>query len=140
MINRLSFFSLLILAACSEEVAAPEPPPNLEGSNWQLVRITVAGGFEFLPDDPGKYVLNFRSDNRLTGTSDCNRLTGVWHQGASNLSFDPFSAGRSLCPPGSLHNTLALNLRDVSAYKVEGTDLVLTTTVEGVSLEFESRD
>ena len=33
----------------------------LEGTNWQLVQLEVAGGFVFTPEEPGKYVLNFRS-------------------------------------------------------------------------------
>lgn len=46
----------------------------LEGSNWQLVKLTVLGGFVFVPEDPSEYVLSFRSENRLTGTSDCNTI------------------------------------------------------------------
>lgn len=113
---------------------------TLEGSNWQLVKITVVGGFEFIPQDRGKYVLNFRSENRLTGTSDCNQITGTWHQEGGALRFEPFSTSRSLCEPGSLHNTLALNLRSVQAMTTREGDLILTTDTAGVELEFESRD
>lgn len=113
---------------------------SLEGSNWQLVKITVVGGFEFIPKDRDKYVLNFRSENRLTGTSDCNQITGIWHQEGGALRFDPFSTSRSLCEPGSLHNTLALNLRGVQAMTTRAGNLILTTDTAGVELEFESRD
>lgn len=125
----------------SQAVSATETAANtLEGSNWQLVKITVVGGFEFIPKDRGKYVLNFRSENRLTGTSDCNQITGTWHQEGGALRFDPFSTSRSLCEPGSLHNTLALNLRGVQAMTTRDGNLILTTDTAGVELEFESRD
>jgi len=120
--------------------ATKTPSATLEGSNWQLVKITVVGGFEFIPQDRGKYVLNFRSENRLTGTSDCNQITGTWHQEGDALRFEPFSTSRSLCEPGSLHNTLALNLRSVQAMTKREGNLILTTDTAGVELEFESRD
>lgn len=121
----------------SEQAAATS---TLEGSNWQLVKITVAGGYEFIPADRSKYALNFRSENRLTGTSDCNQISGTWHQEGAALQFDPFAASRSLCEPGSLHNTLVLNLRGVQAMTIEQGHLILTTSTAGVVLEFESRD
>ena len=138
-------FLLLFLTTCGpteqgEEVGVnpPAAPVPLDVSNWRLVQMTVAGGFVFTPDDPGKYVLNFRSENRLTGTSDCNRITGSWQQEDTALRFEPFSTTRSLCPPGSLHNNLVLHLRDVVAHEFRDGHMFLSTTIEGVELEFES--
>jgi heat shock protein HslJ len=105
-----------------------------------LVQLAVAGGFVFAPDDPRKYVLNFLSDNRRTGISDCNRINGSWQQEETSLRFEACAAGRSLCPPGSPHNNLALNLRDVVAYEFRAGQLILTISIEGVEMEFESRD
>lgn len=127
-------------AGSATETPSDTPLATLEGSNWQLVKITVVGGFEFIPQDRGKYVLNFRSENRLTGTSDCNQITGTWLQEGGALRFEPFSTSRSLCEPGSLHNTLALNLRSVQAMTTREGNLILTTDTAGVELEFESRD
>lgn len=144
--NVLTIGLLVVLAACSpaeqqgesNEVAAQLNP--IEGSNWQLVKLTVLGGYEFVPEDPSKYVLNFRSGNRLTGTSDCNSISGSWLQEDTALHFDPFAATTSLCPPGSLHNNLILYLKDVSSHSFRDGQLVLTTPTEGVEIEFESRD
>lgn len=147
--NKLFMFSLLaVLAACGPAEQRDEGEDGgsvieitpLEDTNWQLVQITVAGGFLFTPDDPANYVLNFRSENRLTGTSDCNQLSGTWQQQESALRFEPFSATRSLCPPGSLHNTLTLNLRDVLAHEFRAGHMILTTPIEGVEMEFEPRN
>ena len=148
-LNKLFLLSLLlVLVSCSpaeqsaeeESLSAVVEMTPLEGSNWQLVKMTVMGGFEFTPDDPGKYVLNFRSENRLTGTSDCNQLRGSWLQDETALRFEPFNPGRSLCTPGSLHNNLALNLRNVVKHELQAGHMILTTDTEGVELEFEPRD
>lgn len=112
---------------------------SLEGSNWQLVRMTVLGGYEFIPPEPAKYVLNFRSDGRLTGTSDCNDLGGLWIQEEFALRFEPFNTSRKLCAPGSLHNNLTLYLRNTTAFQMIDGNMFLSTTTEGVELEFESR-
>ena len=132
---------LVVLAACSpseqdgENNAAAETIP-LEGTSWQLVQVTVLGGFVFAPEDPSEYGLTFRSENRLTGTSDCNTITGSWQQENTELHFDPFSSSRSLCAPGSLHNNLVLYLRDTAGHSLRDGHLVLTTTTAGVEIEF----
>lgn len=136
---------LVVLAACGraeqdgDNSAVVADIASLEGSNWQLVQLTVLGGFVFAPDDHSKYVLNFRSENRLSGTSDCNSISGSWLQENTALRFEPFSAGRSLCPPGSLHSYLALYLKDVAAFSFRDGHLVLSTGTEGVEIEFEAR-
>ncbi|MCB1649082.1 MAG: META domain-containing protein [Pseudomonadales bacterium] len=138
---------LLILIGCSAEQEsateagnATEEGVSLEGTNWQLAQLTVLGGFVFEPDDHSKYVLNFRSGNRLTGTSDCNSITGSWLQDGMALRFDPFATTRSLCLAGSLHNNLILYLKDVNALSLRDGHLILTTPEDGIEIEFESRD
>lgn len=137
---------LAVLAACSpageegETNEAEAQAASLEGTNWQLVQLTVLGGFVFTPVDANDYVLNFRSGNRLTGTSDCNSINGSWLQENDALHFDPFVTTTALCPPGSLHNNLVLYLKDVEAYHFEDGHLVLATSTDGIAIEFESRD
>ena len=131
---------LIVLAACSpaeqenDNNEVSSQTVSLENSKWQLVQLTVLGGFEFEPDDPSKYDLFFRSNNRLTGSSDCNDIVGSWFQEGSDLRFEPFTVTRALCAPGSLHNNLSLYMKDVSAYSIEGGNLVLTTPTEGVNI------
>lgn len=135
LVAAISFSSFISYAADS----ATSTADSLAGSNWQLVRMTVLGGYEFIPDDPTKYVLNFRSESRLTGTSDCNDLGGLWVQEQSALRFEPLSSSRKLCAPGSLHNNFALYLRDTQNFKMVNGNMLLSTTTDGVELEFESR-
>lgn len=125
--------SALLLASCGSEEGTSVA---LEGTNWALVELTALGGFVFVPDEPDKYVINFRSDNRLTGVSDCNNLAGSWVQDESALAFDGLDARWAMCIPGSLHNNFVLYLRQVSAHMMEEDALVLTTPTEGVRLVF----
>jgi len=143
--QKLFLISIIValIASCSAEQeteqAAEAEEFFLEDSNWQLVRLQVLGGFEFVPDEPGKYVLNFRSENRLTGTSDCNSLSGSWFQEGSAMRFEPFNSSRKLCPPGSLHNNLVLYLRNATAFTINGENMLVSTATEGIEIEFEAR-
>jgi heat shock protein HslJ len=137
----LGFLSaLLVVSGLPDQRVAAAEQIALEGTNWQLVRMIVLGGFEFAPEDRSKYRLNFRSENRLTGTSDCNTLGGLWLQEGTTLDFSPFYSSNNLCPPGSLHNNLLLNLRDVQAHQFRDGHLIMTTSTAGIMLEFELRE
>jgi heat shock protein HslJ len=131
--------ALTVLLSAAVSISQAAEVPVLENTNWQLVKMTVLGGYEFAPEDPGKYYINFRSDNRLTGTSDCNDIGGSWFQDGESLRFEPFAPSRRLCAPGSLHNHFALLMRDVKSLEIRGDYLLLKTSSEGLELEFEPR-
>jgi heat shock protein HslJ len=141
----VSFITLFSACSPADQVAqeevAPPPPESiqLEGTNWQLVKLTVLGGFDFVPDDPSVYSLNFRDESRLTGNSDCNRLSGTWVQEGFDLRFEPLITTRRLCPPGSLHNNLIINLPDTTAFSISGENIILTTPTTDIAMEFEAR-
>lgn len=138
---RLTVSTLLIIALNYAQASlAQEEVINLEGTNWQLTSMKVLGGFLFIPTDPSQYRLNFRTDNRLTGTSDCNSITGAYFQESTEFRFDPFVSTRKLCPPGSLHNNLVLILKDVNSIEFRVGRMYMTNGYQGVELEFEARD
>ena len=136
----LALGSLLILVLSSSQFSlAQEEDTTLEDTNWQLLNMKVLGGFLFTPDDPSRYRLNFRSENRLTGTSDCNTIIGSYFQESIGFRFDPFVSTRKLCAPGSLHNNLVLILKDVNAIEFREGRMYMTNGYDGVELEFEKR-
>jgi len=144
MYKWLSLVSLtLIFAACDSGEIAEQVQEEvvdyaalLEDSSWELVDIVVLGGFVFEPEVSSDYTIRFRPENRFTGKSDCNTLTGNW-QVAEDLTITGFNSTRSMCPPGSLHNYFSLYLRDVVSMELEGESLTLRTTTEGVTLQFQ---
>ena len=138
--RRLVLGSLLMLVLSSNQFnLALEKDTNLEDTNWQLLNMKVLGGFLFTPRDPSQYRLNFRSENRLTGSSDCNTITGSYFQESIGFRFDPFVSTRKLCPPGSLHNNLVLILKDVNEIEFRDGKMFMTNGYDGVELEFEKR-
>ena len=137
---RLALGSLLTFALSSSQFSfAKEENTALEGTNWQLQNMKVLGGFLFTPDDPSLYRLNFRTENRLTGTSDSNSISGYYFQESTGFRFEPFVTTRKLCSPGSLHNNLVLILKDVNAIEFRGGKMYMTNGHDGVELEFEAR-
>ena len=138
--RHLALGSLLMLVLSSNQFShAQEKDTNLEDTNWQLLNMKVLGGFLFTPRDPSQYRLNFRSENRLTGTSDCNTISGYYFQESTGFRFEPFVTTRKLCSPGSLHNNLVLILKDVNAIEFRGGKMYMTNGEDGVELEFEAR-
>ncbi len=128
-----------LILFCTHSIFAADEVIELEGTNWQLLNMKVLGGFLFTPADPSQYRLNFRSENRLTGTSDCNTITGSYFQEGVDFRFDPFVSTRKLCAPGSLHNNLVLILKDIKAIQFRDGKMYMTNGYEGVELEFEAR-
>ena len=144
----LLFSSLLtissLLTACGEgqqvSETAPEPEPvMLEGTSWQLVRINALGGYEFVPEDSSDYILRFRAQSRLVAESDCNTAGATWTQDGGTLTLEQFVTTNNMCPPGTLHNHFVSNLRNVDAFSNAGNNLVFTTSIPGVTMEFEQR-
>lgn len=135
---------VLLLQSCDNSVEAPEVQAelespdtgaSLEGTSWELAETTVLGGFTFTPDQPDKYTVQFRTDSRLTGKSDCNSFTGVWNY-EEVFSVSEVSSTRSMCERGSLHNYYNLYLRDVNGFERDDNQLVLRTPLEDIRIVF----
>ena len=148
-IRQLSSALLLVLpflAGCGQQNgegtsgsdnAPTSAPVVLEGTAWQLVDITVLGGYVFTPDDGSRYNLRFRSENRLVGSSDCNRIGATWRHEGESLTLEQFATTNDMCPPGTLHNHFVSNLMNVNSMTSDGERLVFGTTMDGVRIVFE---
>ena len=138
-----ALLAALVLTSCGgegdggagAEVEEQASSASMEGTSWELTGMIVLGGHVFTPDDPARYTLQFRSDNRLTGQSDCNRFTANWNR-QEGLSISDFSTTRSMCLAGSLHNFYTLYLRNANALERDGATMILRTPDEEVRLIF----
>jgi heat shock protein HslJ len=132
----------LMLSGCGEGQQVSEPaaePVALEGTSWQLVKITAIGGYEFVPEDASDYLLRFRAESRMVVESDCNTAGATWSQEDNNLILEQFVTTNNMCPPGTLHNHFVSNLRNIESFTGDASNLVFTTSIPGVTLEFEIR-
>mgnify|MGYP000023552818 CR=1 FL=1 len=120
--------------------AAPEPaatPDTLAGSAWQLVRIQSMDDTVQVPDERGKYTLQFGEDGTVAIRADCNRGTGGWTSEGASLAFGPLATTRAMCPPGSLHDAYIAQLSYVRSYVLRDGMLLLATMADGAIIEFE---
>ena len=97
----------------------------LFGTSWTWVSSSVAGVTTTAPSG-GKFVLSFGENNRVNSTTDCNGVGGNYTASASGvMSFGPFMSTRMYCE-GSREGVYSQALSKTSAYKVDGSNLVLT--------------
>jgi heat shock protein HslJ len=85
------------------------------------------------------YLLRFRAESRMVVESDCNTAGATWSQEDNNLILEQFVTTNNMCPPGTLHNHFVSNLRNIESFTGDASNLVFTTSIPGVTLEFEIR-
>ena len=89
------------VAVFTAGVQPPESASALQGRSWQLVKFQGGDGTTLIPDDPGKYTIQFDAGGQLTARIDCNRGRGTWTStGPNQLQFGPMALTRAQCPPG----------------------------------------
>jgi heat shock protein HslJ len=101
-------------------------PSPLFGTSWTWVSSTVSGVTTTAPTG-GKFVLSFGEDNHVNSTTDCNGVGGSYTLGANNgMTFGPFMSTMMFCE-GSHEQEYSRALTSTTAYKVDGSNLTLTT-------------
>ena len=133
--RELNLAMLLVLAACA---TAPQGPPPLGGTAWQLVKFHGGNDKTFVPDDKAKYTLAFSDNGALTARLDCNRGRGSWGSSApGQVRLGLLAVTRAQCPPGSLHDQMGRQLSYVRSYTVKDGHLYLSLMADGGTYEFE---
>lgn len=110
---------------------------SLDSTSWRLVRITAINNTEFFPAENTGYLLRFRAEGRTVIESDCNAAGATWVQDGAALKFEQLVTTNKLCQAGSLHNRFISSLLSVTTARVEDDVLTLTTSLPGITLEFE---
>ena len=77
------------------------PPLALEQTEWQMTGINNGTGGVVSSAHTGKANLQF-IDGKLQGNSGCNALTASYQIKGSEISIDPVSSTRKLCPENDL--------------------------------------
>lgn len=97
----------------------------LFGTSWTWVSSSVSGVTTTAPVG-GKFVLSFGEDNRVHSTTDCNGVGGSYTLGVNGaMSFGQFMSTMMYCE-GSHETEYSRALTSTTAYKVDGSNLVLT--------------
>jgi para-nitrobenzyl esterase len=95
-------------------------------------------GTTLMPDDRGKYTVEFDAGGRLVARIDCNRGRGTWEStSSSGLHFGPLALTRAKCPPGSLHDQIVNQWESIRSFAVKDGHLFLSLMAGGGIYEFE---
>jgi para-nitrobenzyl esterase len=133
--RELNLATLMLLAACA---SAPQGPPPLGGTAWQLVKFQGGDGATLTPDDKSKYTLEFGKTGVLTARVDCNRGRGSWTSHApGQVRLSLLALTRAMCPPGSLHDPIIRQWPYVRSYIVKDGHLYLSLMADGGVYELE---
>ena len=135
----MATIGLLATAACATKpVMEPTETESLSGTSWQLVKFVGGDDTTRVPDDPGKYTIEFGADGSLTARVDCNRGRGTWKSGgAPQLEFSPLALTRAMCAEGSLHDFLVRQWPHVRSYVLKDGHLHLSLMADAGVFEFE---
>jgi len=124
--------------ARSAQDRVQQPPADLGGTSWQLVKFQGSDERTLTPDDWARYTIEFGTDGRLSARIDCNRGVGTWKSSEpSQLEFGPLALTRAMCPPGSLHDHLVKQWPYVRSYVLQDGHLFLSLMADGGIFEFE---
>lgn len=111
----------------------------LAGSEWRPVEIAGAP-----VDGAVEAFLQFRVEDRASGSSGCNRFTGSFaaDPDAGSLAFGPLATTRMLCPePQMAFEARFLDaLTRVRGYRRDGVDLVLSDAAGNVVMRMAQTD
>lgn len=138
-INRLgliTFLSLFLLACQSTDSAKSKENVSFEDTYWQLETME---GKAIVVDERNRAInLTFAAaEQRVSGYSGCNRLSGGYKLDESRIDFLPFMSTKMACPwNDNLEMSFFNALAKVDAYKVEGSIMNLLDKEGRVVMSF----
>ena len=113
----LIILSLLISCTTSEKIT------DLENNEWKVTSImgkSINPGNQ--PD--GFPIINFSDNNKLFGSTGCNKFIGSFKLDKNSISLEPGALTKMFCPDSPEQDFLSA-VRKVTRYKFEGEALKL---------------
>jgi para-nitrobenzyl esterase len=135
--------SLAAGIACAAQRGTSVTPEDagLAGTAWRLVKFQGSDGLTLMPDDRGKYTIEFGDSGQLTARVDCNRGRGTWtSDGPNQVQFGALALTRALCPPGSLHDQIVRQWGNVRSFVIRDRHLFLALIADGGIYELQPID
>ena len=130
----------LVVGAMALTASAADKRKNLAGTSWQLVRYENSNGTILKPKDPAKYTIAFQKDGKARLRIDCNRGTASWKtDGRLNLALGPLALTKAKCGPGSLHDRLVGDWKNLRSYSFNKGHLLLLLIYDSGAYEFAPR-
>jgi heat shock protein HslJ len=103
---------------------------------WSWQSSTMSDGTKQQPTDPSKYSLDFRLDQTVNITADCNQVAGTYATKDGTLTIGLGASTLAACPEGSMADEFLKELGEVSGAKMDGQNLILTLKNDSGSMTF----
>ena len=105
------------LSSAANELAIP---------TWHWQRTRLPGGQEVTAAAPDRYTLRFEGGGRVLVRADCNRGSGKYEVNGPSMKLTPVALTRMACEGASQESAFVQGLSQVTAYAINGKELVLT--------------
>jgi len=131
--------SLAALSLAGFGSAATGPDAALVGTYWRAVAVDdtpVAPQ----PKPREAHLAFAAADNRVSGSTGCNRVVGTYKQTGEGLSFSPLAATKMACPPNldTQERAFLAAVQATAAAQISGNTLELKDAQGKVRLRFEA--
>jgi heat shock protein HslJ len=113
----------LPLLSCSDPVTGPS---DLEGGPWRLESMEPAGAARFVPDDPGRFTVEFRSDGKIAVVADCNGCGGGYSVNGGILTVPALACTLIACA-GPEGGQFAGLIEGMSSIQKDGNELQIAS-------------
>lgn len=128
-------FSLAMAGCAAMEAPVDEPLVN---TYWKLTRLGEAP-VEVVDNQREAHLVLHEEDQRVAGSTGCNRLMGGYRLAGQALSFGQMATTRMACMEGmDTEQAFLAALDRVAAWDVEGKSLTLTDAQGEVLARFEA--
>lgn len=91
----LALFLGLGLVSCGDDVTGPS---DLQGPAWTLESMEFQGTAAFVPEDPGRFTVQFGADGTIGVRADCNQCGGPYTLSGDRLTTGPLACTLVGCP------------------------------------------
>jgi heat shock protein HslJ len=128
MLKNLLYLSVMIsiISACG----SPDLLTNLSDNEWKVISIR---GKDINPGNQPKNfpTLNFGNNNKLFGSTGCNRFIGSFKADKNNISLEPGAVTKMYCQDSPEEAFLSA-IKLVKEFKLEGNTLTLLNRSEKI--------
>jgi len=131
----------LVTAADGVRLAEFQAQTTDEGSEivgviWKWVQTLESNDTKRVPDDPGKYTLEFLPDGKVSIQADCNQGSGTYTINGQRISIEILITTLVACPPDSLEQEYIRDLNATVIYFTQNGDLYLDLKFDTGTMKF----
>ena len=122
ILNLIFFLILFLFTLSCNESTTETISSELLNTSWVLEAFEVNGILDIPPDNQ-VYNVQFMADNKFTGISDCNSISGEFEVNSNYFNIDNIASTEVYCGKESMDYRYLEALTGAESYKIEGNEL-----------------